>query len=269
MPTSATPWAAGAQPPSFLRIGSWVGRRPRRQPQRHRRRAAAGPPHPVAAAVTHYLEEIHALGAELSLSTRYAEVCRPGADRAARSVRETTPPSARTSPIAGRCLDSTPGWPRRAPGLAGAAPARPSAFAGRALRRSATSSRPTCESSHASLLAHHGDRFRQGRLADLIRAVDCFGFHLATLDLRQNSDVHERVVGELLDRRPGSAPTTWRLAERPRGSRCWSRSSAHPRPLRSPLPRYGDGDDPASWRSLTPPPRLTPRVTARARSATM
>ncbi len=37
-----------------------------------------------------------------------------------------------------------------------------------------------------------------GRLRHLRRAVDVFGFHLASLDLRQNSDVHERVVGELL-----------------------------------------------------------------------
>ena len=37
-----------------------------------------------------------------------------------------------------------------------------------------------------------------GRLRRLRRAVDVFGFHLAGLDLRQNSDVHERTVGELV-----------------------------------------------------------------------
>ncbi|MBW8745225.1 MAG: phosphoenolpyruvate carboxylase, partial [Sphingomonas sp.] len=37
-----------------------------------------------------------------------------------------------------------------------------------------------------------------GALGRLIRAVETFGFHLATLDLRQNADVHERVVAELL-----------------------------------------------------------------------
>ena len=37
-----------------------------------------------------------------------------------------------------------------------------------------------------------------GPLGRLIRAVETFGFHLATLDLRQNADVHERVVAELL-----------------------------------------------------------------------
>jgi len=37
-----------------------------------------------------------------------------------------------------------------------------------------------------------------GALGRLIRAVETFGFHLATLDLRQNADVHQRVVAELL-----------------------------------------------------------------------
>ena len=36
------------------------------------------------------------------------------------------------------------------------------------------------------------------RLAPLIRAVEVFGFHLATVDLRQSSDKHEAVVAELL-----------------------------------------------------------------------
>ncbi|NQV48570.1 MAG: phosphoenolpyruvate carboxylase [Rhodospirillaceae bacterium] len=38
-----------------------------------------------------------------------------------------------------------------------------------------------------------------GRLRDLRRAVSCFGWHLTSLDLRQNSDVHERVITELFE----------------------------------------------------------------------
>ena len=38
----------------------------------------------------------------------------------------------------------------------------------------------------------------RGRLRHLRRAVDCFGFHLAVLDLRQNSAVHERTINELI-----------------------------------------------------------------------
>ena len=48
------------------------------------------------------------------------------------------------------------------------------------------------------LLAHHGAVVARGRLAELIRAVDVFGFHMATTDLRQNSDQHEAVLKELL-----------------------------------------------------------------------
>ena len=42
-------------------------------------------------------------------------------------------------------------------------------------------------------------------LRDALRRVDVFGFHLASMDLRQHSAVHDRVVGELLARggRPG------------------------------------------------------------------
>jgi phosphoenolpyruvate carboxylase len=39
-----------------------------------------------------------------------------------------------------------------------------------------------------------------GRLRRLLRAVQVFGFHLAPIDLRQNSDVHARSVAELLAR---------------------------------------------------------------------
>ncbi len=49
-----------------------------------------------------------------------------------------------------------------------------------------------------SLIAEHGPAFAYGDLPDLIRAVDTFGFHLARLDMRQNSSVHERTVAELL-----------------------------------------------------------------------
>ncbi|PKO49685.1 MAG: phosphoenolpyruvate carboxylase, partial [Betaproteobacteria bacterium HGW-Betaproteobacteria-21] len=46
----------------------------------------------------------------------------------------------------------------------------------------------------------------RGRLRRLRRAVSVFGFHLAPIDLRQNSDVHERVVAELLEHaHPGTA----------------------------------------------------------------
>ena len=53
---------------------------------------------------------------------------------------------------------------------------------------------------HASLCANGSTRLARGRLRQLRRAADCFGFHLARLDLRQNSEVHARVVGELFEK---------------------------------------------------------------------
>ena len=50
----------------------------------------------------------------------------------------------------------------------------------------------------ASLRSHHGAAMAAQRLHPLIRAVEVFGFHLATVDLRQSSDKHEEVVAELL-----------------------------------------------------------------------
>jgi phosphoenolpyruvate carboxylase len=50
----------------------------------------------------------------------------------------------------------------------------------------------------ASLRSHHAEAVAAQRLHPLIRAVEVFGFHLATVDLRQSSDQHEAVVAELL-----------------------------------------------------------------------
>jgi phosphoenolpyruvate carboxylase len=49
-----------------------------------------------------------------------------------------------------------------------------------------------------SLLANKGERIAGGKLADLVRAVEVFGFHLATLDVRQHSSRHRSAVAEIL-----------------------------------------------------------------------
>ena len=50
----------------------------------------------------------------------------------------------------------------------------------------------------ASLRAHGSAVLADDRLARLRDAVDVFGFHLSGLDMRQNSEVHEQVIAELL-----------------------------------------------------------------------
>jgi phosphoenolpyruvate carboxylase len=49
-----------------------------------------------------------------------------------------------------------------------------------------------------SLVQNGSADLAQGRLAELREAVQSFGFHLAVMDLRQNSLVHQRTVAELL-----------------------------------------------------------------------
>ncbi len=49
-----------------------------------------------------------------------------------------------------------------------------------------------------SLRSHGATLLANDRLARLRESVHVFGFHLSGLDMRQNSDVHEEVVGELL-----------------------------------------------------------------------
>ena len=56
-----------------------------------------------------------------------------------------------------------------------------------------------------SLRAHRAGRLADGRLGTLVRQVEIFGFHLASLDLREHSDRHAGAIAEVLGRY-GSGP---------------------------------------------------------------
>ena len=49
-----------------------------------------------------------------------------------------------------------------------------------------------------SLIANKGERLARGRLARLIRQTEVFGFHLATLDIRQHAERHRSAMAELM-----------------------------------------------------------------------
>jgi phosphoenolpyruvate carboxylase len=85
---------------------------------------------------------------------------------------------------------------------------------------------------------HHGPTFASGPLPDLIRAVEIFGFHLARLDLRQNSAVHARVVAELL-KVAGVCADYAALSEDERCALLLA-ELAHGRLLHSPFADYGE-----------------------------
>ena len=91
---------------------------------------------------------------------------------------------------------------------------------------------------HRSLISHKCGLLGRGRLRRLRHAVAIFGFHLAPLDLRQNSEVHARTVAELLAiARPGAdylaLDESGRIA-------LLLEELATPRPLTAPGVNYSD-----------------------------
>src|SRR3954470_8116939 len=142
-----------------------------------------------------YLEELHLLGSELSLAAHLADVSDELRALAERSPdtsphRSGEPYRLAVSGIYAR-LTAT------AVQLKVETTRRPVGEA--APYGSVTEFKADLDVLDRSLIANHSGVIARGRLRQLRRAVDCFGFHLARLDIRQNSAVHERTVGELLD----------------------------------------------------------------------
>ncbi|MBS0555765.1 MAG: phosphoenolpyruvate carboxylase, partial [Proteobacteria bacterium] len=91
---------------------------------------------------------------------------------------------------------------------------------------------------HRSLVANGSAGLARGRLRRIRRAVSVFGFHLAPIDLRQNAEVHERTVAELLEvAHPGTRYLDLDEAGR---IALLSEELASPRPLQSPHVAYSD-----------------------------
>ncbi len=52
----------------------------------------------------------------------------------------------------------------------------------------------------SSLMDNKGQKLAQGRLSQLVRRVEIFGFHMATLDVRQHAEVHRAALAEIFKR---------------------------------------------------------------------
>jgi phosphoenolpyruvate carboxylase len=181
--------------PPFVRPGSWIGGDRDGNPNVNAATLEEALTAQASVILGHLLAEVNALGAELSMSATYVGVT-PALQALADASGDTAPARAdepyrrALTGVYARIAASYRALVGRAPPLPPLHPAAPYARADELL----ADLRIVAE----SLASHGGAVMIGGRLSALVRTVETFGFHLATLDLRQNADVHARVVAELL-----------------------------------------------------------------------
>jgi len=186
----------GERPRSFLRLGSWIGGDRDGNPHVTADSLSLALGRASQALLADYLEQLNALGAELSLSTELTPVSGPVKELADKSGDLN--PARADEPYRRAITGMYARLAATYQNLTGRAPPRPASVSAPAYP-DAASLRADLELLEQSLRAESRlGGASGGALARLNRAVETFGFHLATLDLRQNSDVHERVVAELL-----------------------------------------------------------------------
>jgi phosphoenolpyruvate carboxylase len=193
----------------FLRMGQWIGGDRDGNPNVTAETLEYALRRQCELALRHYLTELHYLGGELSLSATLVDVSVEMQALAERSPdhseHRVDEPYRRAlagmySRLAATLRDLTGGQAARH----AVAPQNPYANAEELLADLRTIS--------DSLTDKHGAALIAQRLAPLARAVEVFGFHLATVDLRQSSDKHEAVVADLLAQ-AGIEPEYTALAE--------------------------------------------------------
>jgi phosphoenolpyruvate carboxylase len=180
---------------SFLRMGQWIGGDRDGNPNVTAQTLEYALRRQSEVALRHYLTEVHFLGGELSLSAMLV------------AVTPEMQALAQRSPDRNEHRQDEP-YRRALTGIYSRLAATLKALTGGEAARHAVAPQnayPRAEdfladlrTIQASLLAHHAQALVAQRLHPLVRAVEVFGFHLATVDLRQSSDQHELVVAELL-----------------------------------------------------------------------
>ena len=180
---------------NFLRMGNWIGGDRDGNPFVTAQTLEQALSRQSETALRFYLTEVHELGSELSLSA---------------TLNAVTPELTR---LADASPDHNPHrqdepYRRALTGLYARLAATLHQLTGtEALRHAVAPDTPYAGAEdflkdlkiiEASLCAHHAEVLTSPRLKPLIRAVQVFGFHLATVDLRQSSDQHEAVIADLL-----------------------------------------------------------------------
>ena len=228
------PQHAKVQLPAFFCMGSWIGGDRDGNPFVTAEMLQEALRLQSSTALTHYLSELHALGAELSLDTHLV------------GVSSAVTVLAQASPDRSAHRKDEP-YRRALTGMYARLASTMRALHGGDIARQAVGeaepySGPSALQADladidASLVEHGSAALAHGRLRHLRSAVDIFGFHLAGLDMRQNADVHERVIGELLEQaRPGTSYLAMREADR---VTLLAAELAGSRPLASAFVAYG------------------------------
>ncbi|MFD1949289.1 phosphoenolpyruvate carboxylase [Sphingomonas arantia] len=228
--------ALGHRPKSFLRPGSWIGGDRDGNPNVNADTLESALCRACNAVLTDYLDRLHALGAELSISTELTTTTDAVTALADRSeddalARRDEPYRRAVSGIYARLAATY----RH---LMGHEPPRPATLEGDRYPDPQAFRADLVELARGLAASGEGMLATGGALSRLIRAVETFGFHLATLDLRQNADVHERVVAELFSASSVS-PDYLALDETARVA-ILRQELASPRPLSSPFATYSD-----------------------------
>ena len=180
---------------SFLRMGHWMGGDRDGNPNVGAPTLELALARQAEVALRFYLTEVHALGAELSISQTLAPVT-----PAMRVLAESSPdrnPHREDEPYRRALIGVYARLAATLQDLTGTEALR-HAVAPQDAYREAEELLADLRTVEASLRHHHAQALIAPRLAPLMRAVQVFGFHLATLDLRQSSDRHEELVAELL-----------------------------------------------------------------------
>jgi phosphoenolpyruvate carboxylase len=219
----------------FLKPGSWVGGDRDGNPFVTAQSLEYALRRQSEVVLDHYLEEVNTLGSELSLSDEFVTTSEALKVLAAKpehtSLHQLDEPYRRALATCYSRLAAT----RKA--LLGRGPTRASRWEAEPYK--------TPQEFAADLtivvesLRESGDAdLADGRLLNLREAVGAFGFHLATMDLRQNSAVHEEVIDELL-KSAGVVPSYIALSEKERVALLLTELSG-PRLLRSPYRHYSE-----------------------------
>ncbi len=180
---------------SFLRMGQWIGGDRDGNPNVTAQTLTHALRRQSDVALRHYLTEVHYLGGELSLSALLVD-CLPEMQALADRSPDTNA-HRKDEPYRRALIGVYARLAAALKELTGGDAAR-HAVAPQNAYSCAQEFLADLRCIERSLLARHGAALVAQRLHPLIRAVQVFGFHLATVDLRQSSDQHQAVVAELL-----------------------------------------------------------------------